>query len=80
MPSSTTIIAPIFVELAPNSWLFNHKFASINAIIAALDALNALVNQFERSNILFSFQLLLTERHVLTRVQVKYQIYWRLPG
>jgi hypothetical protein len=45
MPSSTTIIAPILVELAPNSWLFLHKFASMNAIIAALDALNALVNQ-----------------------------------
>jgi hypothetical protein len=42
--SSTTIIAPIFVELVHNSGLFLHKLASINAIIAALDTFNALVN------------------------------------
>jgi hypothetical protein len=45
IPSSTTIIAPILVELAHNSWLFLHKLGSINAIIAAMDAFNALVNQ-----------------------------------
>jgi hypothetical protein len=44
MPSSTTILAPIFVELAPNSGLFLHKLALINTIIAALDAFNALIN------------------------------------
>jgi len=35
-----------------------------------MDVFNALVNQLKRSNILFSLQLLLGERHVLTRVQV----------
>jgi hypothetical protein len=71
IPSSTTIIAPIFVELAHNSWLLLHKLASINEKIAVLDAFKALVNRLERSNVLFLLQLLLGEWHVLTLVQVK---------
>jgi hypothetical protein len=72
MPSSTTIIAPIFVELAHNSGLFPLKLASINAIIAALDAFNVFANQLAPSYILFLLQLLLRSRYVLTQIQVKY--------
>jgi hypothetical protein len=41
IPSSSANIAPTYDEFAPNSWLFLHKLASINAILAALDAFNA---------------------------------------
>jgi hypothetical protein len=69
IPSSSTIIAPIFVELAFNSWLLLHNLASITAIISALDAFIGLVYQLEFSNILFLLMLLLRKQYALTQVQ-----------